>query len=305
MPIPEHISLRTRRDPGVAAATIGRLFSRLPERRAVLRILANAIDRANRVAPASWGVSLFPHRICLNVGRGAVLQFYQEEVLLTLSGRHLRQLAGPARRLFHFNQKYRFVSDAIEGKLRSQDMLNYKVFAAAHADLIERAAQGRKICFWLGAHSPGVIQALRNSGHQVSDPDYSTARLRRGRLSAVDPDELDRVTYEGRRSLRTHLSIERDPMLAARKKHSVLVTQSRLKCEVCGFDFEQRYGSIGHGFAEVHHKDPLASSTGRRRVGLKQVAIVCSNCHRMLHRGDPVFSLTELRTRLAGRGRDV
>jgi hypothetical protein len=60
----------------------------------------------------------------------------------------------------------------------------------------------------------------------------------------------------------------------------------RLICEVpnCGFDFHEKYGELGDGFAEVHHKKPLsrAPSTGRK-VKLADLAIVCANCHRMIH----------------------
>jgi hypothetical protein len=34
--------------------------------------------------------------------------------------------------------------------------------------------------------------------------------------------------------------------LAAKKRHG------RLFCEVCGFDFEQRYGDLGQDFCEAH-----------------------------------------------------
>ncbi len=59
-----------------------------------------------------------------------------------------------------------------------------------------------------------------------------------------------------------------------------------LKCEVagCGFDFEQTYGRLGAGFVEVHHRRGLARS-GPTKTKLADLAIVCANCHRMIHRG--------------------
>jgi hypothetical protein len=36
--------------------------------------------------------------------------------------------------------------------------------------LIERAAQNRKVCFWPGAHAPGVVDYLRSVGHGVPSP---------------------------------------------------------------------------------------------------------------------------------------
>lgn len=60
-----------------------------------------------------------------------------------------------------------------------------------------------------------------------------------------------------------------------------------LICEVphCGFDFHARYGELGTGFAEVHHKKPLSYAPRQgQRTRLSELAIVCANCHRMIHR---------------------
>jgi len=61
-----------------------------------------------------------------------------------------------------------------------------------------------------------------------------------------------------------------------------------LKCEVpgCGFDFKARHGKLGEGFAHVHHRTPLADAPAdRRKVALKELAVVCANCHAMIHVG--------------------
>lgn len=58
-------------------------------------------------------------------------------------------------------------------------------------------------------------------------------------------------------------------------------------CEVprCGFDFLKTYGALGAGYAEVHHKYPLsAAPVAGRKVTLDDLAVVCSNCHAMIHR---------------------
>lgn len=62
----------------------------------------------------------------------------------------------------------------------------------------------------------------------------------------------------------------------------------RLICEVpnCGFDFHAKYGELGAGFAEVHHKKPLSDAPEKGRiVRLTDLVIVCANCHRMIHIG--------------------
>jgi hypothetical protein len=72
-----------------------------------------------------------------------------------------------------------------------------------------------------------------------------------------------------------------------RKIEDAIRIHGRLMCEVpgCGFDFRARYGELGDGFAEVHHKKPLSYAPPRgQKVPLSELAIVCANCHRMIHR---------------------
>lgn len=61
----------------------------------------------------------------------------------------------------------------------------------------------------------------------------------------------------------------------------------RIRCEVpgCGFDFFEIYGEIGRDFAHVHHCKPLGDRTRPSRTSLGEMAIVCANCHAMIHRG--------------------
>ena len=58
-----------------------------------------------------------------------------------------------------------------------------------------------------------------------------------------------------------------------------------LDCKVCGFNFEEKYGEIGHEFIEVHHKRPLYLNATEIYIDLKKDLVpLCSNCHRMIHR---------------------
>jgi predicted HNH restriction endonuclease len=64
-------------------------------------------------------------------------------------------------------------------------------------------------------------------------------------------------------------------------------TDGRLRCEVpgCGFCFEEVYGDPGKGFAHVHHLNVLSGSDEPIVTTLADLAIVCANCHAMIHRG--------------------
>lgn len=71
-------------------------------------------------------------------------------------------------------------------------------------------------------------------------------------------------------------------------------------CEVCGFNFEETYGAWGKGFAEVHHIIPLAEFKERKKTDAKKdLAILCANCHRMIHRKkETTLTIEELRQKL-------
>jgi 5-methylcytosine-specific restriction protein A len=74
-----------------------------------------------------------------------------------------------------------------------------------------------------------------------------------------------------------------------------------LLCEVCGFDFAAVYGKLGEGFAECHHRLPLAEYDAEAPTLLEDLAIVCANCHRMLHRSRPMMKVEDLRSLILQR----
>lgn len=113
-------------------------------------------------------------------------------------------------------------------------------------------------------------------------------------------DELDdeMLSNEGAVRVRVHLHRERNCVLVDEKKWRVLREKGRLTCECCSFDFEKVYGDLGEGFVEVHHTKPIGLRDGAEITRLEDLVVVCSNCHRMLHRRG-LISLDELRTILA------
>jgi 5-methylcytosine-specific restriction protein A len=94
---------------------------------------------------------------------------------------------------------------------------------------------------------------------------------------------------------RWHLRAERNRTLSKNAKRIHGYT-----CAVCGFNFEQRYGEIGQRFIEAHHLTPFSSLKGRPTEldPRSDFTVVCSNCHRMLHRTQPPLEPASLRERL-------
>ncbi len=114
----------------------------------------------------------------------------------------------------------------------------------------------------------------------------------------VQAGDEDYMAEEGAVVLRLHRSRERDPRLAEKKKQQVLARGEDLQCEVCRFDFEKFYGERGGGFIEVHHRKPVSTLLKGEKTKLSDLVLVCSNCHRMLHRGGQLLSTDELKLRL-------
>ena len=100
---------------------------------------------------------------------------------------------------------------------------------------------------------------------------------------------------EGTILSRLHFYRERNAALVTRKKETVLAECGFLKCEVCSFDFKAAYGDLGSGFIECHHTKPVSLLRPGDRTKLTDLALVCANCHRMLHKRGRWLSVSALR----------
>jgi len=77
------------------------------------------------------------------------------------------------------------------------------------------------------------------------------------------------------------------------------ILHHKVSCVVCGFNFEQRYGKLGEGFIHVHHIVEISKIGKKYEVDPKKdLCPVCPNCHAMLHRGDKVLDIAELKALL-------
>jgi 5-methylcytosine-specific restriction enzyme A len=123
--------------------------------------------------------------------------------------------------------------------------------------------------------------------------------LKRGTLQPVLPDEDDAEedvsAPEGRVLYRRHRTRERNKALRKKKIAAVLKRGQPLACESCGFNFGAVYGERGDGYIECHHVIPLHEA-GEGETKLSDLALICSNCHRMIHRSAPWPTPAELRT---------
>lgn len=126
-----------------------------------------------------------------------------------------------------------------------------------------------------------------------------TMALIKGESLDLPDIDFNRTIEEGNPRLVAHLRRERNPSIIKKKKDSVLKATGKLRCEVCSFDFKDFYGKIGEGFCEVHHLQPLSKADGIVETKLSDLAVICSNCHRIIHRLDPMPSIDKLSKKLA------
>ncbi len=131
--------------------------------------------------------------------------------------------------------------------------------------------------------------------------------------SVLDEDEVEnlkelerREFQEGRRKLIQHERLEktRSAALINEAKRLFRLNNGRLFCEACDFDFEEKYGLRGKDYIEAHHKIPISTLEGPVNNTVNELAMVCSNCHRMLHR-PPWISIDELKGLIQKKSFDI
>lgn len=99
---------------------------------------------------------------------------------------------------------------------------------------------------------------------------------------------------EGQRRLVLHLQRERNQSVVRAKKKQA----TSLSCEVCGFSFARVYGGAAGDYCEVHHLLPLSDVERPIKTRMEDLAILCANCHRVVHLCNPPHSLDQVRSML-------
>lgn len=119
-------------------------------------------------------------------------------------------------------------------------------------------------------------------------------------LIPEDDDAEIQEVREGAVIYKLHKYRERDTGIVLKKKEIEFQKNNRLLCEACEFDFHLKYGEVGFKYIECHHRTPLSEFTSSSKTKLIDLALVCSNCHRMLHRRIDTLNVESLRLLLAG-----
>lgn len=119
--------------------------------------------------------------------------------------------------------------------------------------------------------------------------------------SEVDLTEDDNAFIEGKKNLRLHVIRERNPQVIKKAIEEYKKKFGKLVCEICSFNFEEKYGDIGKDFIEGHHTIPVSELEDGEKTKAEDIALVCSNCHKMLHRKRPWLKTSQLKELLVNR----
>lgn len=103
---------------------------------------------------------------------------------------------------------------------------------------------------------------------------------------------------EGKLVERIHKTRERNSKVIAIAKANYKHTHGKLFCQVCGFDFEKVYGTIGKDFIEGHHTIAVSEMKEGHITKPEEIAMLCANCHRMVHKKRPWLTMSKLNSLL-------
>lgn len=286
-------------DTNTISHIIESLVPKSDQRLHFLSVLLDSINQANSWGSQKWGIHCVSaeEKIRLLVGSFIVLTIGKGRIWMALDDNLLRSKDVLLK-----------LSTSVHWQWDNDDYPEYKKIPskngyyspqnsgfefwqeikALHFEFINKAAK-RNSCLLVPSqskHQPAILTYVERELRQyVPKPCYDT-------IGFITANEIDETApyYEGAKIQILVNAYERDEK--ARQK---CLDHFGFNCFVCGFSFEKMYGEIGKGFIHVHHLKPLSEiGIGYIPNPIKDLVPVCPNCHAMLHRRKPPFSIQEL-----------
>jgi 5-methylcytosine-specific restriction protein A len=167
--------------------------------------------------------------------------------------------------------------------LTSEDLLEIELNAKGDAKLYE---DGNIIAKYYSSTSIPTSEAIRQDVFRYLNL-YEELAFNDTQLT-----QEKELTAIEKKQYRLHFRIERNSAISKKVK-----IEKGYICEACNFDFRTKYGDLGQKFIEAHHLKPIASlGIGKFQVNIQtDFAVLCSDCHSMIHRLDDASDLNKLR----------
>lgn len=194
----------------------------------------------------------------------------------SVADKYIRQLKPHIQKTDDFDK---FLSDwLVRGDDRIQEILLTRTITKKDKDYINQFFD----------NLPIMIEELVVPNEQIE--------IENGKEAIVYPEESPSVgTYSEGTQKRVSVNVyERNPKA---KKDCIAVHGTT--CSVCGFRFEEHYGEIGKDFIHVHHLE-MISTLGVNYIVDPETDLtpICPNCHAMIHKRNPPFTIEELKRML-------
>lgn len=131
--------------------------------------------------------------------------------------------------------------------------------------------------------------------HWLMRPEVARALELLGWVEATNfllPEEIAATTalLEGATCRVSVNAYERNP-----RARRLCIERYGKKCFICDFSFGSVYGKVADGFIHVHHLRPLSEIGAEYVVDpVEDLRPVCPNCHAVLHRRIPPYSIEEV-----------
>jgi hypothetical protein len=161
----------------------------------------------------------------------------------------------------------------------------------AIASYAHELADNPKLLEWRkfgGALKGKWLKRLKEAGFEIRP------KVGRGPMDSAGLDEKAEFV-EGAKKYRRHIQSERNSKVVKLAKKRRWQEKGAYACDICQFDFARIYGELGAGYIEAHHTIPVSQMLNGHKTKVSDLALVCSNCHRMLHTMKPLITIKELK----------
>lgn len=273
-------------------------------RRHCLELLLQSIRTAHHQGRNKWGVHRDGSRVRLLVGGLVVFTIENGRIWLALdgalldaspqkratldrspawqwdAGKYAEYRRVPSKNGYYMPHPKRWELRPVIDKLHLEFVRN----VARKYEHLPRPSQER--------HMPAILDSLSDVLEcEVPRPDFGDDPNAVERVGTAQEIPDDAAYFEGARCRVTVNAYERDP-----NARSACIEHYGTSCTVCGFSFGRVYGPAGDGFIHVHHLKPLSDVGERYQVDpIEDLRPVCPNCHEMIHRRTPPYSLEEVK----------